>query len=192
MADDWGNLADQGSSHLMSLAANYGPAAYGAYQGYKRIQPFVQGSIDATQGAMVGADLAKVAGWGLARSAATSAATTAGTSAAATGATIAGEAAVGAVAGAEAGSVVPGPGTALGAIAGAVAPLVIPHIPVVGKVVNKVPVIGGILSPQHKNAKPKIINEEGGSYRTNPFVQSGNEYAANQRAEYNAGRGFRR
>jgi hypothetical protein len=179
MADDWGNLADQSSNHLMSLAANYGPQAYAAYKGYKRVQPFIQGGIDASQGAMVGADVVKAVGWGLARSAAT------------TGAEVAGGAAVGAAEGAAAGSVVPGVGTAIGAVAGAVAPLVIPHIPVVGKAVSKIPVLGGILSPQHANAKPKMITEEGGSYRTNPFVQSGNEYAANQRAEYNAGRGFR-
>jgi len=104
---------------------------------------------------------------------------------------VAGGVAAGAVAGAEAGSIVPGVGTVIGATVGAVAPLVIPHIPVVGKAVNKIPIVGSILSPQHKKAKAS-----GGSYSestlNNPNLQTGSQYAGMNSANYTAGRGFRR
>ena len=47
MSDDFGNLVGE--------AAPYIPAAIGAYSTYKRYQPFIKGTIDASQGAHLGA-----------------------------------------------------------------------------------------------------------------------------------------
>lgn len=105
--------------------------------------------------------------------------------------------AAGALAGAEAGSIVPGVGTLIGAAAGAVAPFILPHIPVVGNLVNKVPLVGGVLSP--KQTKKVTIFRGGGGSQDNPFLakgggemtQSGADYSRQTRAEYESGRGFR-
>jgi hypothetical protein len=84
--------------------------------------------------------------------------------------------------------VVPIVGTAIGAVAGALLPHVLPKIPVVGDAVNKIPLIGGILSPKKKQAG-------GGHFvapaAPNPHLKSGAEYAMGERSKYAAGRGYR-
>ena len=63
MSDDYGNLISAGAN----LSAGEMGAAYGAYKAYGRVQPFVQGAINAGQGAMLGADIGKVAASGVAK-----------------------------------------------------------------------------------------------------------------------------
>ena len=112
-----------------------------------------------------------------------------------------------AAAGASAGSVVPGVGTAIGLAAGALAPFVLPHIPVVGAAVNKVPLIGGILSPKKQKTPSTRVVVGAGEQRANPMLSApvggnlaaapGGNLAAPSRSplssqRYVSGRGFRR
>ena len=159
MSDDYGNLIDAAGS----LSAGEMGAAYAAYKTYGRVQPFVQGAINAGQGAMLGADIVKVAGSGVVKRAAGQAIARA---AVATGARMA-VTCGGHVSRSRSwlqeqlqerpqGPSLPGVGTVIGAVAGAVAPFILPHIPVVGDAVNKIPLIGGILSPdKKKESRPR-------------------------------------
>jgi hypothetical protein len=198
--DDYGNLIQE--------AAPYAPMAMKVGHQISRNQHFIQGSIDSAQGAWLGADVARMAGGrgaiaavgrsaatraaggAIARTAASTAARVGIGTAARVGVGAAAAAASGAASGAAAGSVVPGVGTAIGAVAGAVAPLILPHIPVVGDVVNKIPVVGGILSPDKKREKKETRFVD--DLPPSPFLQSGPQYALENRAEYVAGRGFQR
>ena len=210
---------DYGDQISASDIAPYAIAAYGGYKAYNRLSPFLQGSIDATQGAGLGSLAARgatqavtgtvgptvrAAVGGLGRAAVGRAAVGMGLR---VGAGAAASAASGAAAGASAGSVVPGLGTLVGAAAGAIAPLIIPHTPLAG-VINRIPLIGGILSPKQKKTKvipggsvavrqqnqdPHFMSSPKDSQVT-PWEQttSARDYAMSSRAEYNAGRGFRR
>lgn len=169
--DDWGDLA-------VGAAMDHPGATMAAYQTGKRVAPFVEGAVRSAAGAAVGRDVAAL-GASVARGVATTAAVAAG----------------GAEGGAMAGAALGPAGMAAGAALGAIAPHILPHIPIVGEVVNKIPLIGGILSPkQHKERKS---SSQGGA-STNPFVAaaagsdtlSGADYSKQQRAEYQAGRGF--
>lgn len=197
MSDDFGNLLDAGAS----LTAGEVGAAYGAYKAYGRVQPFVQGAINAGQGAMLGADIAKVAGSGIVKRAAGQAiakaavatGVRAGVTAAATSAAAGGTS--GAVAGMTAGTAIaPGVGTAIGLVAGAVAPFIIPHIPVVGDAINKIPVIGGILSPdkEKKEESYGVLGSGVFQEQASQHLQSPGQNVMANRADYQAGRGFRR
>ena len=186
MSDDYGNLLD--------VSQGEAAAAYAGYKAYGRVKPFVQGAINASQGAWLGADIGAmatgttvkaVAGQALGRAAVATGIRTA--------ATVGAEAAVaGVTAGATAGSVVPGIGTAIGAVAGAVAPFVVPHIPVVGPAINKIPLVGGIISPDKPKKQSKL---GGGNWEPSPqnqHLQTPGQNVMGNRADYQAGRGFRR
>lgn len=199
-------MSDTGGLDLIGAAA--APVAIRGYQAYNRHKGFIQGTIDAAQGAQLGGDIGAAitkgpTSWQLAKTgfsaargalAGTAATTAAAAVPVATAAEIgvasaAATGLVGTEAGAAIGSVAPGVGTAIGAAVGALAPHIIPHIPVVNKLVNKIPVIGGVLSPMKKS-------DAGGNKpwvpaAPNPFIQSSTDYALGQRAEYQAGRGFR-
>ena len=187
MSDDYG----QGhlSSGVGSLSAGDIATAYGAYKGYKRVQPFLEGAINAGQGAWLGADVVKVAGGQSLKTAAGSAiAKVAPGIAARAGIGVA----AGAAEGAAAGSVVPGIGTVAGAVVGAVAPFIIPHIPIVGKAVNKIPLVGEILSPSQDKEEAPRGGRASNFQVPSPHLSTGPEYSASNRADYLAGRGFRR
>jgi len=171
--------------------------------------PFVKGAWEAGWGADLGATVARAAGGSTVRSAVgMTAARIAGTSAARVGATAAAEAGAGALAGAEAGSIVPGVGTLAGLAVGALAPLIIPHTPFAG-IIRHIPIIGSILSPNGK-PKTKVVGGPGpGPQKINPhfYAPPSNSnfvgesaphtvgpgtFAQQNRAEYEAGRGYRR
>ena len=52
------------------------------------------------------------------------------------------------------------------------APFILPHIPVVGAAVNKIPLIGSQLSPKKKSTKARVIGI-GGMERPNPHLSGG-------------------
>jgi len=206
MSDTSGD--DYGS--LLGDAAQYAPAAYGAYKVGSRMAPFAKGAWEAGWGADLGATVARAAGGTTVRNAVgMTAARVAGLSAARVGATAAAEAGAGALAGAEAGSIVPGVGTLAGLAVGALAPLIIPHTPFAG-IIRKIPIIGNILSPGGDKPKTKIVGGPGAlPQKRNPhfYAEPANSnfigesaphtvgpgtFAQQNRAEYEAGRGFRR
>ena len=201
--EDYGNFIGE--------AAQYAPAAYGAYKVGSRMAPFAKGAWEAGWGAELGSTVARAAGGSTVRSAVgMTAARIAGTTAARAGIGAGASAAAGAVAGAEAGSIVPGVGTLAGLAIGALAPLIIPHTPFAG-IIRRIPLIGSILSPGGgEKQKTKIvggpgpgpqkrnphfyINPEGSHFvgESAPHVVGPGSFAQQNRAEYESGRGFRR
>ena len=187
MSDDYGNFIQA-----------VGPSAVPAAMAISRNRSFLEGALHTAGGAQIGAEIGGI----VARAAPSIAARVAGGAAisAATGA------ASGAATGAAAGSIVPGVGTVVGAVAGALAPHVLPHIPVVGDAVNKIPLIGGMLSPkkpktkyvaarkEYENTNPNLSGGSGGNFQAQAAspLQTGAEYSQSNRAEYESGRGFRR
>ena len=144
----------------------------------------IGGGFKAAMGASAGQTVAKVAAFTAARVGASSIA-----------------------AGATAGSVVPGVGTAIGAVAGAIAPFVLPHIPVVGAAVNKIPLVGGMLSPKKgKSGKQTVVMGQGPAQGSPHLAQASASHLAQAPAShlaaaplsplsshrYVSGRGFRR
>ena len=206
MSEDFGNFVQE--------AAPYAPAAYGAYKVGSRMAPFAKGAWEAGWGAELGSTVARAAGGSTVRSAVgMTAARIAGTTAARAGVAAGVSAATGAAAGAgggaaagaAAGSIVPGVGTLAGLAIGALAPLIIPHTPLAG-IIRRIPIIGGILSPDGK-PKTKVIGGPGASApKRNPhfyadapshFIEEGSPhtvgpgtFARQNRAEYESGRGF--
>ena len=183
MSDDYGNSISTGDA----LAA--AGTAYTAYQSYQRVAPFIKGASEAASGAGLGMTLGPAA----ARAAAGFGARLA----VGAGASAAAGAASGVAAGAAAGSVVPGIGTVAGAAIGAIAPLIIPHTPL-AKPIRAIPLIGNILSPKKAEKKDEgisaVVCPEPGSISATGASHgvTGPEYAASNRADYHAGRGFRR
>ena len=215
MSDDLDQLTPQDIAAAAPLAVT----AYQGYKAYNRMAPFIQGGVDAFQGGTVGSlgsqiatkaitgtagPTVRAAVGGIGRAAVTRAAVGFGLRA---GAGAAATAASGAAAGASAGTaVMPIAGTLIGAAAGALAPLIIPHTPLAGPI-SRIPLIGGFLSP--KQTKKKVIPggtvavrtgsdpgvlSTGASSQMVPWEQMNNprDFARSARAEYNAGRGFRR
>ena len=189
MSDDFGNFAME--------AAPYAMAGYSAYKAYNRVEPFIKGASAALTGGQIGAQVGKIAVGQAVKTAAV--ATAARTAATAGASALAGGAASGAAAGATAGSVVPGLGTAIGAVVGAVAPLVISQTPL-AKPIRKIPIVGGILAPNLGGKKTKHVAAREEGTQANPHlmgeaassVVGGGNFAAQQRNEYQAGRGFRK
>lgn len=182
MSDDFGLFEAAGS-----LSAGEMAAGYTAYKAYGRVQPFIQGAINAGQGAALGADIGRAA----VKTAATRAiAATAARTAATAGVSVAAGIEAGATTGT---AIAPGVGTAIGAVAGAVAPFIVPHIPVVGDAVNKIPLVGEILSPSKKKAESSSGGLGGGAWsEQNPHLQTPGQNVMANRADYLAGRGFRK
>ena len=205
MSDDFGNFVE--------AAAPYAAGGYAAYKTYNRYEPFIKGASAAIQGGQLGAMVAKAGGSQVAKAAvAGTVAKVAAGSAARAGAGLAAGAASGASAGAAAGSVVPGLGTAIGAVVGAVAPLVISQTPLAAPI-RKIPVLGGILAPNlgggkktkfvpaaddrsSANSNLTAPGSGGGNLSSAPAgggnLSSPGNFAAQNRAEYEAGRGFRK
>jgi hypothetical protein len=216
MSDDYGNL--MGAGDLVA-------PAMGAYMAYDRNRAFLEGAYKGGMGSWAGRDIANIAtgrgpgfiasagaagleagteafAAGGVRAAGSAAVRAAGGSLARTAASVGARVGIGAAEGiaegAAAGSIVPGVGTLVGAAAGAIAPFILPHIPVVGAAVNKIPLIGGMLSP--KQVKKQTVFAGGGGGQPNSFLQqsggemtsSGADYSRQNRAEYESGRGFRR
>jgi hypothetical protein len=177
MADDFGNLSGGDIS-----------TAYSAYKTVKRVQPFVQGTLDSVNSATTVLPLARAAGGVVAKRAAIGAGVELAEG-------LGARAAIGGLV--EAGALGAGAGAALGALAGPVGlaaavatPLVMQHMPMgVRKAVHSVPLIGSTLSPIHK----KSGGSSAGTYTppAAPGTVSGAQFAADNRAQYNAGRGFR-
>ena len=213
MSDDLDQLTPQDIAAAAPLAVT----AYQGYKTYNRVAPFLKGGIDAFQGGTVGSLSSQLATKAITGTAGpTVRAAVGGIGRAAVGraavglgirAGIGAAAASGAAGGAAAGtSVLPGVGTIAGAAIGAAASLIIPHTPLAGPI-SRIPLVGGFLSPKQKKTKvipggtvavrtgsdPGVLST-GASSQMVPWEQMNNprDFARSARAEYNAGRGFRR